>query len=169
MFSAQMCRTAWASTSAISGSPDNFVRAKMIALSSKRPHRCLAGSGVAGGVSSSLTVAKMAPWIYPFQLSLFIYFVINRFSATWANTYILLSPSPVSSTYHNYMYVCAHARGHLLFISLDSMEVKVLSRIGRAVAPSPIQLFQKTERKKTPEKRTAQRGVAVKVTIGLLN
>ena len=59
-FSAQMCRTAWASTSEISGSPDNFVRAKMIALSSKRPHQCLAVSGVAGGVSSSLTVAKMA-------------------------------------------------------------------------------------------------------------
>jgi hypothetical protein len=50
------------------------------------------------------------------------------------------------------------------------MEVMVILRIGRAVAPSPIQLFQKTKNdKKTPGKRTAQRGVAVKVTIGLLD
>ena len=87
-------------------------------------------------------------------------FVINRFSAARANTYILLSPSPVSSTYHSYMYVCAHARGHLLFISLDSMEVNGISRIGRAVAPSPIPLIQKTKNEKRhPENAPLSEGL----------
>ena len=65
-----------------------------------------------------------------------------------------LSPSPVSTTNRSNICMCmCTLEITLLFLLSDTMEV--ISRIGRAVAPSPFPSTQKSIEKKSPSKKHA--------------